>query len=374
MPNMLDYLAWRGDLPAEADGMNENDWLILSQIAYIGFDGIVPGLEAGGSVPLRQAAEALLSKDPDGKLIHQTGYMWENNKKLLRALAESRRFGDLPLWGYVSSTSLVDEKQFAAICMSPAGGTHIAFRGTDDTLIGWKEDLNMAYDAPVPAQLESVRYLQAVATRTEGPLTVSGHSKGGNLAIYAAACAEAPAQRRIEKVISHDGPGQDVKTVRSEGYLRVRDRIVAYTPQFSIVGMLLEHENDFTVVQSDAKTVLQHDAFSWQMQGPAMLRAEGPSGVSTGFTRVLHDWLSTLDVPERKLFVDAVYEIAQSTYGETIPDLEPKWTAGAHSAFATIRGLEPGTRSMFYKSLGDLFATALKTLRLPWRKDEAVER
>ncbi len=368
MPNMLDYLAWRGELTLAQDPLNEVDELILSQLAYVAFGEYIPGPTELRSVPLGSAVRWLLDHDPDAKMIHQTGFMWKNNLQLLEALRGSRRFHDMRLSSYVDSVSPKDEKQFAAMTVSVGDGTTlIAYRGTDDTLVGWKEDLNMAYACPVPAQSEAVRYLHHAAGRNEGPLRVMGHSKGGNLAVFAAASARKAVQARIRCVVSHDGPGHSRKTILSEGYGRIRDRLRVYIPHFSIVGMLLEHEENYVVVESDARTILQHDAFSWQVQGPRMQYACAPSEASLETNRIIRGWLGTLDTEHRRLFVEAVYEIASNLYGKTIPKDIENMSFTSPAVLAQVLKLEPKLRGLFTKSLGELFSTAVKSIRQTMR-------
>lgn len=379
MPNMLDYLAWRGDLSIEQDPLNENDELILSQLAYVAFGDRVPGFEGPARVPLHEASQWLLSRDADSEQIHQTGYMWKNNRMLLQALQASRRFGSMHLFNAVDTISTADEKQFAAMCVEIGDGTTlITYRGTDDSLIGWKEDLNMAFACPVPAQEESVRYLHQVAEGVEGKLRLSGHSKGGNLAMYAAACCDDTAADRILTIVSHDGPGLNEKTIRSSGYARIRDRLRVYIPHFSFVGMLLEHENNYTVVHSDAKSVLQHDAFSWQMQGAEMLHADMPSERSLHTNRIIRQWIQTLQADEQRLFIEAAYEVASNAYGDTLPEDVAdtnliSLTTSAQAVLPAVLRLEPRKRSLFTKGIGELLSTALKNIRLPWQKEDEAE-
>lgn len=377
MPNMLDYLDWRGDLTLQQAELNENDELILSQLAYVAFGEHLPGLDAPGDlVSVRDAVGWVLDNDPDGERIHQTGFMWKDNKTLMAALRESRRFGDMQLSCYMDIVSPEDEKQFAALTIGLGDGTMaVVYRGTDDTLIGWKEDLNMAIDGPIPAQQEAVRYLERVARAVPGPLRLMGHSKGGNLALYAGAHCSDAVEARLLSVTSHDGPGQTKDTICSDGYARIRDRLRVYIPHFSLVGMLLEHENNYTIVQSTAKTVLQHDAFSWQMKGTRMMYADAPSESSLNTNRVLRQWIDTLDTEEKRLFIEAVYEVMCETYGDTLPeDVETNWSASAQAVFANILKLSPKVRSRFTKGLGELFSTALRNIRFPWQKEDEQEK
>ena len=135
--------------------------------------------------------------------------------------------------------------------------------------------------------------------------------------------------------------------------------------------MLLEHEENYTVVQSDAKSILQHDAFSWQMQGTKMLYADSPSETSLHTNHVIREWLSTLEVEKQRLFVDAVFEIACSVYGDTLPeDVERSWPSSVQAVFSALWSLDAETRSLFHSVLGELFSAAIKTIRFPWQKDD----
>lgn len=317
----------------------------------------------------------MIAYDPDAEKIHQTGYMWKDNLCLLKALADSERYALMRLSCCVDSISPEDEKQFAALTIGIGDGTTlVAYRGTDDTLIGWKEDLNMVYACPVPAQREAVRYLERVSAAYPDPLRITGHSKGGNLAMFAASgCSDATA-RRIVSVISHDGPGLSEKTILSPGYGRIRNRLRVYIPHSSFIGMLLEHENSYTVVQSDAKSIHQHDAFSWQMRGTKMLYADAPSERSLQTSRILRDWIGTLDENLQQLFIEAIYEIASSAYGDTLPDdIETNWPASVQAIFFSIRKLDPATRSLFRKGLTDLFSTAIRHIHFPWQQEGKEE-
>ena len=373
MPNLMDYLDWRGELTFAQAPFNQVDGLILAQFAYVALDGLVPGNDRlPASRPLGEAATKLLAHGQD---IHQTGYMWKDNRRLAEALINARRFGSLGLMGYESCISSDEATQFAAMTyLLPDGSAAVAFRGTDDTLVGWKEDLALSFDSPVPAQEAAAAYLQAVAAAYPGPLRVMGHSKGGNLAVYAAAMAEEALQKRIVSLINYDGPGMDPRTLQSPGYQRIRERMDIYFPHFAVVGMLLEHEETYRLVQSSATAIMQHDAFSWQVLGPTFRFAQAPSPVSLATNQVIKAWLSTLSPTERKLFTDTVYDIATAGGDENLSQLESNWRESLKAILRKTRSLDPEIRSVFHKQLLALFATAVKSLfRLPQRKEETGE-
>lgn len=245
MSYLPDYITWRGDLPFAADPANDLDTLVMAALSYI-------DLPAETQV-FAQCAKSVPPDDPDD---HFRGEC----RRLLQQIAKSSRFGALTVRDAVSV--LNDEIQFAAMTVDLPDGTHIiAFRGTDGSLTGWREDFAMSFESPVPAQAAAQKYLERHLTQDAGDVIVTGHSKGGNLAVYAAAHTKADLQGRIRRVVSFDGPGVDDETAASDGYAAVASRIIAYVPQFAIVGLLMAAHPVHRVVMSDNNGIMQHDPF-----------------------------------------------------------------------------------------------------------------
>ena len=122
--------------------------------------------------------------------------------------AKTNRFGSIELHDYINSVDTKTQTQFGAITFSLDKNNHyVAFRGTDNTIVGWKEDLNLAVQQEVPAQKRATSYLSDIASKYSGKLIVGGHSKGGNLALYSVFKAEKSIKDRIEKRVGFDGPG-----------------------------------------------------------------------------------------------------------------------------------------------------------------------
>ena len=249
MPNMMDYLTWRGDLTLRQASWNLVDSLLMASLSYNPFQDTVSDPQGK---TLRECAPLLGLENMTG------GQYFQQWRALLFAMAESERFGDMRLHDYVNE---VDEEriiQFSALTAEMEdGSTFVAFRGTDNTLVGWREDFHMSFETPVPAQVEALAYLRRQAERTERPLRVAGHSKGGNLAAYAAAHLPPEFQRRILSVCSFDGPGLDEDTMNSPGYERIRPVLHSVLPQSSIVGLLMHYHPDYLVVRSTAVSILQ---------------------------------------------------------------------------------------------------------------------
>lgn len=190
----------------------------------------------------------------------------KEDQQLLTQLLQSPRYADILLDGYENIFDPVRQEQFAALTLHlPDGSAAVAFRGTDGTLVGWKEDFNMAFSTVVPAQLDAVRYLSDVAERTQGGIYLCGHSKGGNLAVYAAAFCAPEVQQRILGVRNFDGPGFTQQVLSQTGFARILPRVRTYLPRSSVVGMLLEHEEAFTIVESRSVGIYQHNVYQWEI-------------------------------------------------------------------------------------------------------------
>ena len=303
MADLFDYLTWRGDLSLRQVPFGPVDALVLSILSYIPFGSLVSE-EIEGSVTLEWAARSYLAQPVDCGGRIQCG----EDRRLLGLLAGSTRFSRLRLACAAERFAPEEESQFAALAVLLADGSaFLSFRGTDATLVGWKEDFNMSFLDIVPAQRAAAEYTGRFAARFSGPLLLGGHSKGGNLAVCAAALCQARDRDRIRAVYSFDGPGFTPYLLSQPGYWELLTRLHAYVPQSSVVGMLLEHGEGHTVVRSDRTGLLQHDPYSWQIQGGDFLRLDQVSPGSKRLDRVLKDWLAGLSPDQREKAVDTLF-------------------------------------------------------------------
>lgn len=358
MANILEYLAWRGDIPFSASPFNEVDNLILSELAFIDFTGILPG-EENETATLREVAECLsIYREED---LAESGVLIPKEiAPLFYKAAESERFGGVALCGFDSHIDVDSEMQFAAAAFLLGDGTvFVSYRGTDDTLVGWKEDFNMSFLPVVPAQRHAARFLDQVASLYPSELRLGGHSKGGNLAVYAAAAAPIDTQKRILSVYNNDGPGFLREFLDSEGYVRIRDRVRTIVPQTSIVGMLLEHECSYTVVKSTQSGLFQHDGFSWEVLGTSFIVLDDRTSESKFVDRTLKAWVASIEPEERERFVEALYEILSSTSASTLSDLH----ADKDALWRILRSITPEQRSILQKTLRGLFYEGQRVLR-----------
>ena len=357
MANILDYLDWRGDLTLAQDPFNEVDNLILAELSFVDFGGIVPGPGEGRAVPLWKAAEAYFAKT-EGRPIDMGVLVPNQIPELLRRAAASPRFRDMKLNGFVDHLDTVKAEQFAALAAECGDGTvYLSFRGTDDTLAGWKEDFYLSCMREVPAQKMAVTYTEAMAHQYPRiKLRLGGHSKGGNLAVYAAMNAPEPVQRRVTAVYSLDGPGFPSQIVGSDPYRSVMPLIVKIVPDSSIVGMILETPEPMRVVRSDQKGVMQHLTFSWQVSGNDFEYLPQVSPSSQLFNRSLNGWLESLSTEDRERAVDALFSVLRSSHADSISDLMAAGLKAVPTMINTFVGLSEADRRHLIEAMGLLMA------------------
>lgn len=347
MANLFDYLEWRGDLTFSQAPFNPVDNLILSCLGYVVLDGLVSGFDCEKPATVEETARLFVQLPESVKKLRD-----HKDEKLLEKMGQSRRFGKLPLLYHVDLMDYAAEKQFAAITIALEDGSHyVAYRGTDLSVTGWKEDFNMTFRSGVPAQLEAVHYLQQVAQKTEGPLYVGGHSKGGNLAIYAAAFADDAVQQRIVAVYNNDGPGFLEDVIAHTGYQAVYERIQTFIPQTSLFGMMLEHAEPFTIIESSGHFILQHDPYSWNVLGPDFVYLEQVTASGRFLDATMRGWLAGLSVSQREQFVDALFDILHTGEAATLQDLARIWLTNTGDVWKTLRDVDDETAEMIRRTL-----------------------
>lgn len=337
MANMVDYLAWRGDVSFEASPWNEIDGLLIATISYLDFHG--------GKDPKGWTLEEM---DRIGLLQEGKTNSFAGRKKAFEAMAACERFRGCRLHHAIALTDAEIGMQFSALCVDlPDGTTCVAFRGTDNTLIGWREDFDMAYTTRVPAQEAAILYLTRAAALSKRPLRLVGHSKGGNLAVCAAVYTKKKVQDRIESIWSYDGPGMNRETSQSEEYLRISDRIRSFVPQTSIIGMLMDYYEPYTVVRSIAAGISQHDPMSWQVYGPRFETLPAVDQTAVVVRDTLHEWLQNSTPEQRAAFVDALFSMAESTKAKTMSELTGEKLKTLLTMVGNRNEVDPETRRAF---------------------------
>ena len=337
MANMVDYLGWRGDLSFEAAPWNEIDALLIASLSYLNFHG--------GRDPRGWTLEELARID---SVQPSASSSFPSRKAAFDLMASGERFRESRMHHAIALTDEELEMQFSALCLDlPDGTTCVAFRGTDNTIVGWREDFNMAYTSRVPAQEAAVLYLTRASELSRRPLRLMGHSKGGNLAVCAAAFAPAKIQNRIEGIWSFDGPGMNRENAQSEGYLRIKDRIRSFVPQTSIIGQLMDYFDPYTVVHSSASGILQHDPMTWQVYGPRFETQEALDRTAVVVRDTLHDWLQNSTPEQRAAFVDALFTLIDTTNATRMSDLTSEKLKSLLTMVGNRKEVDPETRRVF---------------------------
>ena len=320
MASMLDYIAWRGDLSFSSSAPNEVDALIFSTLSYIPFRGSV---ERNPEKPvlLRQAAREFFDiPDPEGYIRTQ------NDLELLKAAGESQRFGNIRIAEYRKIFIKERDTQFAAVTfLLDDGSIFISFRGTDNTLVGWKEDFSMCFRREIPSQKLAKQYLQDVLMDHSGPVRVSGHSKGGNVAVYAVSQSVPVIRERILEVYNQDGPGFSEAFLEDPGYRQILPILHTQVPQSSVIGMILNRAEPIAIVKSNQSGIMQHDPFSWEVQGNRLVAVDSLSGNSIFLQLTIKNWLLGIDMETRVRMVDMLFDLLASGDVEVTGDLfQPK--------------------------------------------------
>lgn len=359
MADIFDYLAWRGDLTFEQSEFNEVDGVILAQFAYVPFEYFTPSLSEGFTSVRDMAPNALSDESLKEKK------RWkQSDDQLLSTMAISSRFGGMGVGFPVSRLDEEMQTQFFAVTVKLSEELYyIAFRGTDNTLVGWKEDLNMSYLCPIPGQKMAVEYVRQIASVVDGRILLGGHSKGGNLAVYAGAFCDANIQERIDAIYNYDGPGFFDNVLQTEGYRRIYPRIHTYVPQFSIVGMLFGREEKYDIVHSTENGLQQHNLYSWEILGKQFVQLDTVTSGSRFLDSTIKDWTMNMTPEQFESFVEAIYTIFAETNAHTLRELKENWFDSARSIVHSMGGMDNKTRTAVTEVLRLLARSAGKEAR-----------
>lgn len=334
------------------------DSLVFSWLAYahLGEDQVNACLPEGIALH-----EMLRAEEFDNMF----GSTWdpEGSRDLLFAVCASPRFRDARLTEFRFKTARSAEEQFAAMTfILPDGSSYVAFRGTDSTIVGWKEDFNMTFLNPVPAQEEARAYLEYVASVTAGPLYVGGHSKGGNLAVYAVATCNKSCRERVVRVFSHDGPGFHREFCASDAYRNILSIMVKTVPKSSMIGAVLSEGPDChpIIVESGGFSLFQHNPFLWEVdvESATFVEADGFTASSRYFDSTLDAWMDKYSLAERARFVDALFDVIRVTGAKRFSDIMADRKTNVLLMLEAVEGLDPDLQQFIRDVLRSFARTA----------------
>ena len=343
MANINDYLQWRGELTLDQSPLNEVDKMILSRFSYIPFRKIkMQEKETIGSIceKLKKFKEEDFNIAGDMPLVHN--------------LVNSNRFKDMEITDYEENTDPSAEKQFAAITIHLGNGEmFVSFCGTDNSLVGWKEDFNLSFMQHIPAQIEGMEYLKRISEKYNEKIHVGGHSKGGNVAVYAAVF--------------------DEEIIERDEYKRILNKIYTYIPQSSIIGRLLEHEEKYKVVESVEKGIMQHDIYSWQVLGTKIVQMEELTNGSEFINKTIRNWLKETTPEQRKNVIDILYNVVESTEAQTMHEISTAKMKSIAKMLKSYKEIDPEDKKMINQVFLGLGQAAKESLKNSFTNTEKKE-
>ena len=337
MANILDYIDWRGDIPFARDPINAVDLLIFSIISYADMDDLFKGDRI---LALPHLAERYIQAGID-----QSALAYDP-KPVLTKVSESVRFGNVLVGCYVNRLDKETDTQFSAVTFQISRDTNIvAFRGTDNTITGWREDFNASYQK-THAQDLAMRYLNQI---TDENIYVCGHSKGGNLAIYSASFCNTDVQDHIVTAVSFDGPGYMDETVNAPGYKKILSRTILYLPESSVIGLLMNQYSERIIIESTETLMMQHDPYSWKVMGCEFVKAKQLSAFSQYIEEIMDGWIKDTTVEEKKQLVNTLFTALEAGGAETFQQLSSSKKDTIASILKFLR--ESNTKDI--KAVGD---------------------
>ena len=313
MDNIFDYLKWRGDLNFDSVPISVEDVAVLAQLSYCPFEDLEE-IDYKGRTLHDLNTIIYYQGEPKSKFdwVKNTYTLWKN-------LPNYPRFLDIKLIDFVYKNSKEIDEQFAVASFEVGDTVVVAFRGTDLSISGWKESINMGRDELVPGQEDAIKYINSIDKKYEN-IIICGHSKGGNLALYAATYAIN--KKRIKRVYNFDGPGVHTNTHESREWKKISDRILSIIPKSSLVGVLMGYSADYKVVNSSALTgVSQHDIFTWVFDGPHFSYTDRTTTLSQLTSEVMHDFIADSTDQERGILINMISKVLDASEADSTENL-----------------------------------------------------
>lgn len=354
---IIDYLKEYADVSLADEPMNDVDSLALCQFSYLKFDGLVPSVtENARAVSLQQ-----LYEHPDYEKLYGDERYEKENRALFEAMRRCVRFRNMKLNCYINiiENQADFETQFSAVTFLLEDGTmYVAYRGTDETIVGWKEDFNMAFLSPVPGQEFAIKYLNMVTERLPRDFYIGGHSKGGNLAVYAAMNCDPSVQERIIKIYSMDGPGFRPEVLERCDFSRIEDRTCKILPHSSLVGMLFEKDIRYQVVESRTFGLAQHNPFTWLVRDGHFVTVSDIYETRRFMDDTLNEWILSLDEKSLRTFVDTLFQVLSASESDNLIDFTANLKRSLTGVLGAMKDLDEDTQKALRQTVKSLFEIA----------------
>lgn len=357
MANVCDYIKWRGDITLEQSPFNEVDNLILSRFSYFPFDKIIKDDEV---VTIKELNNRFSKQNLKDMLI-----LWKDDIDLFPLMGFSKRFGGMLATKYINKIDIEKEKQFSAITvLLPDDTIFVSYRGTDNTIVGWKEDFNLAFKSNIEAQISAKKYLEMISEEYPNKkIRIGGHSKGGNIAVYAATFVNDEIKKRILNVYNNDGPGFSEDVVETIEYKEMIKNVHTYIPQSSVIGRLMNHKEKYTVVESNQKGIMQHDLYSWQVIGKELVTLRELTNESEFIDKTLKGWLENVEPSVREQVIDVIFEILNTTDAQTMTNLRANWFSNTRTILSTYKNIDNETKEKIWQMVNVLLKIAKDNIK-----------
>ena len=326
MGTLSDYIKWRGDLAFSQDGFNTIDNLVLSCLSYVAFEDVFAGSDAH-EMDIATVNKLYFSKPHDDSKYNE-GSILKDAPRALKAIAKTNRYKDVIIRNYVNKIEQDKTLQFAAMeFLLPDGTSYVAFRGTDDSIVGWKEDFMLALEE-VEAERQAVNFLNNIAASSDRKIRVGGHSKGGHLAMYATAMCHEDIRGRIINVYSNDGPGFMESVAETDAMKAICPKLISVIPEESIVGLLMQPIGKPIVVKSTAIALAQHNVATWCLEGKELTTTKDVSKTAKFVDKKLKENISKMTNEELNDFVENLFSIFEATGAITLADMKKSGLKG----------------------------------------------
>ena len=341
--NVISYLKWRGDLSFKESPFNEVDNLVLSLVVYSDLKGIVPAMSSDRKITLKEAAKKYF-EDNDPRMMGRFEYDW-----VLYYMARGKRFADLYLSDFLDLNDMAQNMLITAMTIHlPDGTKYVSYRGTGYDIDDWRMDFMISFEE-IPAQKEAAKYLQKVMQKYSGNFLVGGHSKGGNLALYASMNAPETLMLRIKQIYSNDGPGICSELLDENKFEAVKSRLIHIVPTFCIVGMLFEPDVRHEIVDSEADGIAQHGGMTWRVEGNHFVRRKHLNQNSVIYNSIIDDWIESNTMEQRKIFTKDLFDSLKAGGAEKVQDIQDGGMHGFGTILLSAANSESKTKIVFGK-------------------------
>lgn len=353
--NIIDYVIEYGNSTFTEREFSTEDALVLCQFTYLKFEKLMAPMSEN-IVSVKE-----LDASPLKESLFSDKWLQKENRALFKAMADSKRFENLKMCLHINRVE--KDTQFAALTfLLPDNRVLVVFRGTDENLVGWQEDMGFALERPVTGQILSVKYINDVSERFGCRFRVAGHSKGGNLAIYASLMARKEARDRIDNIYSFDGPGFRKEFLEAKGYEDISDRVIKVIPKSSIVGMILDEGKDSMVVEARSLGFSQHNPYMWVIKNGKLCKTE-QTEAHKKLVESVNEWILDKDENQLERFVKILNTLLDSPEANTTSEYMKDFLKNTTRVIKTAADIDEDTKkfiSSFVKSYFEILMDMIK--------------